>query len=574
MQLLAGKEIDRYTLVEPLGKGGQGTVWKVIDKLDGSLKALKLLDLAALPETAAERARREAKAVRELSDHPAIVFCHVLFELPDDRLGLVFDLVRGPALSDVMRDPRMTREHRIALLGQLASALAHVHARGLVHRDIKPSNILVTDAFWNAPKTLGSVKLVDFGIVAPASETAKRITVEGHPVGTAPYLAPEFLSPSRWEPSTEGFTQDVFAFGVLGFELLVGSHPTGLSLLEKRPAFADAYRAAAEGRRPWPPPGLDGQLAPVLMRCLALDPSQRLPNGNELALALGVEAPRSSSRPSLKSAPSTATTAPHTLPTDVPVAPRSSATAYTTHHAPPANRPRMPPQGDGEPPQQHRPSNQSLPWIVAVLSLLCLVGVVSWQLGRSGSTAEGATASNPSLSPRPDSTADTRASATPIPCCGSSGTCKSDWPCAGDNCGAGMPDRWYYLRLSGVDAKTPADQGRIDSFSDDYSRSHPRARVCVKRSGGTEPASCSLLTEMAATTKGDRKHRAHVSTADLEGGRLQIWVEEGGTILADGRTGVPVGGGFLITALCEGIKLYLGPKTTSPIRVWAYLDPG
>lgn len=583
MELLPGNKVFRYTLVERLGKGGQGAVWKVIDPDDKSLKALKLVDLAALRGTAAERARHEAKAVRDLSGHPAIVPCHVLFDLPE-ALGLVFDLVRGPALSDVMRDPRMTREHRIAVLGQLASALAHVHARGLVHRDIKPSNILLTEAFWGAPDAPGSVKLVDFGIVAPASGNTKRITVEGRPVGTAPYLAPEILSRSASDPPPpEGFTQDVFAFGVLGFELFVGAHPTGLSLVERRSSFAEAYRLAEAGRGAWPPPGLDWQIAPVLTRCLALDPAQRIPNGGELARLLGVDAPRAS-RPSLKSAPNTATTASHTPPTDLPVAPRSSAGAYTTpHEAPSPNRPRTraplasrPPEEDWAPPPPRRSSSQTLPWIVAGFSLLCLVGFVSWQLGRSGSTLEGAAATNPrsSPSPRPDTTTDARAAYVPMPCCGSSGACKSDWACGPGDCGAGMPDRWYRLRISGVDAQTPADEGRLDSFSDDYSRSHPRARICVKRLGANEPSSCSLLTDVAATKKGDGRNRARVSTADLEGGGLEIWVEENGMTLARGRTGVPVGGGFLITALCDGIKLYLGPKETSPIRVWAYLDPG
>jgi eukaryotic-like serine/threonine-protein kinase len=145
-------KVNRYRLVEPLGKGGQGTVWKVIDPLDSSLKAVKLIDLARLPATAVDRARREAKAVMELRDHPAIVPCHVLFDLPgEDVLGLVFDLVRGTALSELMLDPRMTMEHRFAVLRHIASALAHVHSRGLVHRDVKPSNALVTDTFWRAP---------------------------------------------------------------------------------------------------------------------------------------------------------------------------------------------------------------------------------------------------------------------------------------------------------------------------------------------------------------------------------------------------------------------------------------
>jgi serine/threonine-protein kinase len=575
VEFRAGEQVDRYTLVERLGKGGQGTVWKVIDLLDRSLKAVKLIDLARLPPTAIDRARREANAVRELRDHPSIVPCHVLFDLPgEDLLGLVFDLVQGAPLSDVVRDPRMTPEHRIAVLRQIASALAHVHTRGLVHRDIKPPNVIVADAFWHAPNTPGSVKLVDFGIVAPANNS-KRITVEGHAVGTTPYLAPELLLPSRWNSPADGFTQDIFAFGVLGFELLSDMHPTGLPILAQRNTFADAYRAADEGRLRWPTFGLNNPLAPVLFRCVVLDPNARIASGMELAVLLGVEAPRSIPRPPRISTPAMEpTTTPHALPTDAPANPRSSAHASTN-------------AGNGIPRQTFRSTREdsappvppvekrTFTWFGAALTLLAAVAFVSWQLGRSASSTDGElpTIPLPKPSPRYDSNPKVDAPNAILPCCGKNGICKSGWPCTPGNCSAGIPDRWYRLRITGVAGRISSDWGHEDSFSDDYAGSHPSARICFQRTDQPQTMSCSPLKKVAQSNDGDRDNRAQVSTADIEKAGLDLWVEENGHKIIEGRTGIPLNGVFLVTALCDGIKLYIGSKDKSPLRVFAYLDP-
>ncbi len=576
MEFRAGENVDKYTLVEGLGKGGQGTVWKVIDQLDRSLKAVKFIDLAQLPTTAVERARREAKAVTELRDHPAIVPCHVLFDLPGkDLLGLVFDLVPGTALAHLMNDPRMTPQHRVAVLRQIASALAHVHSRGLVHRDIKPANVIVTEAFWSAPDEPGTIKLVDFGIVAPVND-AKRITVEHHPVGTAPYLAPELLLPSRWPSPPESFTQDIFAFGVLGFDLLSGMHPTGLPILAKRPTFANAYQAADEGRLRWPTYPLNHALAPILQRCLVLDPNLRIASGTELAVALGLETPpRSAPRAPAPSAPQLAPTAdPRWAPTASHVDLRSSSAASTAMGYGPAQQRQARRAYREHEPVPAPPLEKRTHWIVAALAVLVLVAVVFWQLGRSGATPDGNTVTNTFPSPRADSAPNSTSSLEEKPCCPPSGGCKTEWPCGPGKCDARMPNRWYYLRLTGVAGHAASDLGKFDSFSDDYAASHPRARVCVRRANTAEQATCSLLTDIAATNSGDRKKRAHVSTADINNGGLEIWVEENGVSLVRGQTGQPDKGPFLITGLCDGIKLYLGSKATSPIRIGAYLDPG
>lgn len=108
MELRAGDRIDRYTLIRPLGKGGQGSVWQVVDPLDeGSLRALKLVQLADTGQASFVRARREAKILAHLT-HPSLCACHGLFEDLDRGLvGVVLDLVHGRPLDDVMRETQI-----------------------------------------------------------------------------------------------------------------------------------------------------------------------------------------------------------------------------------------------------------------------------------------------------------------------------------------------------------------------------------------------------------------------------------------------------------------------------------
>ncbi|EYF02607.1 protein kinase domain-containing protein [Chondromyces apiculatus] len=287
MHLQRGVRVDRYTLVEPLGRGGQGSVWKVNDPLDGGVvRALKLIKLGGMDPAAVERARREARAVWGAA-HPALVPCRGLFEeLSGNLLGLVFDFVAGRSLLEAARDPRMTGRHREAALRQVADALGHVHGLGIVHRDLKPENVQVTEGFWEAPDEAGGVKLLDFGIAAPA-DNRKGLTAPGMVVGTRAYLAPELLAPGLWLPLVEGFTRDLFAFGVLGWELCCGGHPTGLEGQAPAEAYVDVYRAADAGQRAWPPVGLGGTLGAAVGACLQVDPRRRPPHGMALVAMLG-----------------------------------------------------------------------------------------------------------------------------------------------------------------------------------------------------------------------------------------------------------------------------------------------
>lgn len=608
MELRSGIRVDRYVLLDPLGRGAQGSVWRVRDPLDGVDKALKLFDLAALSKHGAERARREAQAVAKLK-HPAIVTCHALFELPaEERLGLVFDLVSGRSLADVARDAHMTPLHRDALLVQIAAALEHVHARGIVHRDLKPANILVADTFWGAPHAPGGMKLVDFGIAA-AVGNPQGVTATGAFIGTRPYLAPDLLLPGRWGPSSDGFTRDVFAFGVLAWELLAGEHPTGLPFDAPVEKYAAAYRDAAEGRRPWPPPGLSSPAAWVIGACLALDPARRPTDGAALVAALQAgHVPTAPAAGSVLAAPTEAkdtrteidagrrafTPAPGaSMPTARASArevPASTAPMTTpTRGLPPLSAPSSlvtptpvvdttsgrsmgtVPVATNEPRRQRSTAR----WVVAgVTGAVLLAGIVS-------DVVATATISAHAPEPLPQSPATGAGPAppvdppAPVPCCGDGAMCKSGRLCTPGACTAILPDRWWYLRVTGV-AMRSLEQirtGPTDSFPDDMARTHPYGRVCLRRIASPSSTTCASIMKAARTRDGDRDNRLRVRTSDLESGGLDIWVEDGGAELTRGTSAMNDRGVSTIT-LCRGMSLYAGPRDTALARVFAYLDDG
>src|SRR6185437_2426479 len=145
--------IDHYTLVKPLGEGGQGSVWQVVDPRDGGVtRALKLVRVEQTGQAGFARARREAK-ILAAARHPAIVRCHGFFEeLGAGVVGLVMDLVPGPSLADAAGEGRLDREHAVAALEHIAAALAYLHGAGIVHRDLKPDNVLLAEPFWKRPR--------------------------------------------------------------------------------------------------------------------------------------------------------------------------------------------------------------------------------------------------------------------------------------------------------------------------------------------------------------------------------------------------------------------------------------
>lgn len=248
---------DQYAVEKPLGAGGFAVVYLVRDLSLKRNLAVKVLSPDLITsKTVLERFRREAETVAQLS-HPNIVPLHFIGQ-KDDLLYLAMACIDGGSVAD-----RLDKEGPLPIadveriISEVASALAHAHKRGVIHRDIKPQNVL-TDA------ESGRSLVTDFGIARTADSS---LTATGMFVGTPAYLSPEQVT---GEPSDH--RADIYALGVMAYELLAGQTPfvgaTPTAVLMKR--LAGPPEPIMLVRKDTPP-----ELATVVDTCMASDPEQR-----------------------------------------------------------------------------------------------------------------------------------------------------------------------------------------------------------------------------------------------------------------------------------------------------------
>jgi serine/threonine-protein kinase len=254
---------DRFLVLGPLGRGGMGVVYRAWQLSTERPVALKLLppDAAGDPQAMA-RFLREAKVTASLRS-PHTVTVHDFGRLPDDSLYFAMELVEGRTLArTIAEEGRLSPGRALEIVIQICLSLEEAHARGLVHRDLKPANVMVT------PIGAGRefAKVLDFGIVkTPGAE----LTAPNTNPGTPAYMAPEQIKAGAVGPAT-----DLYAVGVILFELLAG----------RRPFEADSSVALMMRHLQEPPPRL-GDVAPdlralpalesIVQRCLAKDPAAR-----------------------------------------------------------------------------------------------------------------------------------------------------------------------------------------------------------------------------------------------------------------------------------------------------------
>ncbi|MBZ6228244.1 bifunctional serine/threonine-protein kinase/glutamate ABC transporter substrate-binding protein [Streptomyces olivaceus] len=250
---------DRYELLEPVGSGGMGEVWKAYDRRLRRFVAVKgLLDRSVTtPDTqkaAVQRARREAEALAKI-EHQNVVTVHDQIETAD-QVWIVMKLLEAPSLADLLSRDRVLGVPRAADIGlQMAQGLRAVHEASVLHRDVKPGNVLVRDG--------GQVVLVDFGIAT--FEGADRVTRHGGVIGTPPYLAPELFAPASPGPTP---ASDLWALGVTLYEMVEGRLPFG---------GGEAWEVQANIRQsPEPVLRYAGPLSPVIQGLLVTDPGSRL----------------------------------------------------------------------------------------------------------------------------------------------------------------------------------------------------------------------------------------------------------------------------------------------------------
>jgi hypothetical protein len=258
----------RYRLVERIGAGGMGTVWRAVDELVEREVAVKQPRLPGDPESeghqrAAHRLYREARAAARV-DHPSAVSIHdVVVEGEDGLPWIVMELVRGESLHEVLQrgplEPAESARIGLAVLGALRAA----HSVGIVHRDVKPANVLL------GPH--GRVVLTDFGIAHIQGEES--LTVSGEFVGSLEFIAPERMSGR----GAAGPASDLWSLGVLLYAAVEGWSPFRRTTLESTLA---AILAADT-----PEPKQAGPLGPLVVRLLEKDPERR-PGAAEVAAVL------------------------------------------------------------------------------------------------------------------------------------------------------------------------------------------------------------------------------------------------------------------------------------------------
>lgn len=282
----------RYKLEERVASGGMGTVYIAIDKRLDRRVAVKLLgEHLAHDATYIERFRREARAAAALS-HTNIA---AVFDYGEDSGAhfIVMELIAAHDLAKILRNEgKLEPSRAVAISAQIAAALGHAHAAGMVHRDVKPANILVGRG--------DHVKVTDFGIARTAGDMT--LTATGSVLGTAHYISPEQAS-----GQSLGAPSDVYSAGIVLFEMLTGAVPfTGESMV------AVAMRHANE-QVPRPSslaPDVPGEIDEVVMKATSRDPEARYAEGEELAEALrGIQ----TTTPS----PVAASAAPGATPTEI-----------------------------------------------------------------------------------------------------------------------------------------------------------------------------------------------------------------------------------------------------------------
>jgi len=214
---MIGQTLSHYRVLDAVGAGGMGVVYRAMDERLDRTVALKMLsEPLVLNRTAVDRLIREARAVSALN-HPNIVTVHEIVET-ESSCFIVMEFVQGRTLRTIAAEPPSS-ELVVKLGGQIATALAVAHAAGIIHRDIKPENIMV--------RADGYVKVLDFGLarlipIKSTQLTADTISVSGALVGTARYMSPEQV---RGE--TVSGASDVFSLGLVLYELATGRHPFG-----------------------------------------------------------------------------------------------------------------------------------------------------------------------------------------------------------------------------------------------------------------------------------------------------------------------------------------------------------
>lgn len=263
--LKPGDELDGFRIVEFLGHGNSSEVVQALDR-EGRRVVLKLpRDAAIAAPSSFDRFRRELEIARRL-DHPGIQRS-IEYRIDRTRPYLIMEYVEGETLATLLeREAPLTVDRAVDFASQLAGAISFAHASGIVHRDLKPLNVLVTSG--------DRLVITDFGIALLSG--ARRLTWQwfGASLGTPDYMSPEQIQGKRGDPRS-----DIFAIGVVLFEMLSGRVPwRGESTVDVMNQHLTAPVPALADIVPKVPPVIEG----IVQKCLRKVPDERYPDASAL----------------------------------------------------------------------------------------------------------------------------------------------------------------------------------------------------------------------------------------------------------------------------------------------------
>jgi eukaryotic-like serine/threonine-protein kinase len=264
---MIGTTVGKYRIVERLGRGGMGTVYKAVDESLDREVAIKVLNPDLTDQAVLKRFRAEAVTLARLN-HPGIATIYELHQQQDDLL-MVMEFVRGETFHDLSdRLGPLAPPQAAHLCMQVLDALAHAHRGGVVHRDLKPANLMITDT--------GAVKVMDFGIARVLG--SEHFTHGGYMMGTPAYMAPEQVLGREIDGRA-----DLYSVGVVLYRLLAGRLPfsadTAISMVQMQ--ISEAPTPIVSFR-----PDLPAWCTAIIDRSLAKPPSDRFQSAEEFRAAL------------------------------------------------------------------------------------------------------------------------------------------------------------------------------------------------------------------------------------------------------------------------------------------------